>query len=147
MLMLQLIRTSDPMHLRLDYHGTPAEGLSNLFSELGMDIDRISSLVADLPDEKMMKRLVNHFFTRFNFVRYPISEYLFRQNLASLYKDKTVNPTAVLAMPLVFIVFAISARCAPAEWFEDGDKQRRYSLKMYWNCVSFTCLVKQVADE
>jgi hypothetical protein len=128
------------MHLRLDYHGTPAEGLSNLLSELGMDTGRVSALLADLPDEDMMRKLVQHFFTRFNFVRYPISEYLFRQNLAALYNDKTVNPTAVLAMPLVYIVLAISSRCAPGEWFEGGDQQRRYSLKMYWNCEYATGL-------
>lgn len=101
-----------------------------------MGTNKVSDLLNDLPNEDLANNLVDDFFVKFNFVRYPISEFLFRQSFSALYADRSINPTAVLAMPLVFIVLAIAMRCAPDEWFEGETEKKRHSLRMYWNCKS-----------
>lgn len=88
-----------------------------------------------------------------NYVRYPIHEKLFRicqslfftsptdTDLAKAYEDlynqhKAVEPSNVRALPLVFIVLALSVRLAPKEWAGDEQTRKLSSLRMYWSCES-----------
>jgi hypothetical protein len=76
---LQFIGASETVPLGLDYHGTPAEQLQKLFQECGVSPEKVHDLMRDLPPQAFAKNLVDWFFSKFNFVRYPISEFLFRQ--------------------------------------------------------------------
>jgi hypothetical protein len=65
--------------LNLDYHGTPAEALQKLFQDCGVSPDRVHELMRDLPDEDHAGRLLDWFFKKFNYIRYPIDEFIFRK--------------------------------------------------------------------
>lgn len=49
------------------------------------------------------------------------------------------SPSAVLALPLVFIVLAISARIAPEAVIDTEERKRALSLRMYWSCKYLYC--------
>lgn len=60
-------------------------------------------------------------------------------DLPAAYEDlynpnKAVDPSNVRALPLVFIVLALSVRLAPEEWAGDEQTRKLSSLRMYWSC-------------
>jgi len=65
--------------LELDEHGTPAEGLQKLFRDCGVSPEKVHELIRELPNEQHANRLLEWFFTKFNHLRYPIDETVFRQ--------------------------------------------------------------------
>lgn len=78
--------------------------------------------------------MVDWFFEKFNFVRYPIDEKLFRQSFDMVYQYGNIDSATVLALPLVFIALAISIRIAPESWGGSEASRKSKSLKLYWNC-------------
>ena len=90
--------------------------------------------MGQLPPRADADDLVEWFFTKINYIRYPISEHLFRQSYTALYDNRSINGAAVLALPLVFIVLAMAVRVAPDEWVGGEEAKRATSLRMYWNC-------------
>lgn len=131
-----MIATADPVPLILDYHGTPAEQLQRLFKDCGVSPHKVQDLMAELPPRSDADGLIDWFFTKINYIRYPISEHLFRKSFNLLYERRTIGSAAVLALPLVFIVLAMAIRVAPEEWGEGEAEKRSNSLRMYWNCRS-----------
>lgn len=87
----------------------------------------------DLPERVLADKLVDWFFEKFNFVRYPIDDRAFKRAFETVYMDGN-SPSAVLALPLVFIVLAISARIAPEAVIDTEERKRALSLRMYWSC-------------
>lgn len=87
----------------------------------------------DLPERALADKLVDWFFEKFNFVRYPIDDHAFKRAFETVYADGN-NSSAILALPLVFIVLAISARIAPEAVIDTEEKKRALSLHMYWSC-------------
>lgn len=75
----QMMESSEPVPLGLDYHGTPAEQLQKLFHDCGVSPDKLQELMQELPPVDFARRLVDWFFDKFNHVRYPIDELLFRK--------------------------------------------------------------------
>ncbi|WVN89314.1 uncharacterized protein L203_104536 [Cryptococcus depauperatus CBS 7841] len=139
-----MMHSSQPVSLGLNYHGTPAEQLQKFFEDCGVSPSKVTSLMEDLPQQEFANKLVDWFFEKFNFVRYPIDEHSFRQALETVYTDRS-SPSAVLALPLVFIVLSISTRIAPNELIESEDNKRSMSLRMYWcsrSAVIFASAVK-----
>lgn len=128
-----MLESTDPVPLGLDYHGTPAEQLQRLFTDCGVSPHKIQDLIAELPPRSDANDLIDWFFTKINHVRYPISEFLFRQSFVLIYENKTISGAAVLALPLVFIVLAMAIRVAPDQWVGGEDQKRTNSLRMYWN--------------
>ncbi len=111
--------------------------------------------VRELPDEEHGNRLLDWFFSKFNYVRYPIDEHHFRKckydwlsTLISAYRElcesRNVNARSVLFLPLVYIVFSISTRVAPDDWGMSEEDKRTSSLRYYWNCKS---LVSQLLTQ
>ena len=97
---------------------------------------QVRDLMNDLPDYKLASKLVDWFFTKVNFVRYPIDETLFRQSFEAVYAHGDIDHTTVLALPLVFMALAISMRVAPEEWAGPEEGRKTSSLKLYWDCES-----------
>jgi hypothetical protein len=108
----------------------------------------------ELPNEAHANRLLEWFFTKFNHLRYPIDESVFRQceiqklarasllnpALTSAYQHlfalRGIDPASVLFLPLIFIVFSISTRIAPEDWGLSEAEKRTHSLRYYWHCTS-----------
>lgn len=88
----------------------------------------------DLPPYPLATKLVDWFFEKFNFVRYPIDESLFRHAFKMVYEHGNIDSVTVLALPLVFIALAISIRIAPEAWAGSEATRKTHSLKLYWNC-------------
>lgn len=150
-----MMESSEPVPLGLDYHGTPAEQLQNLFHECGVSPDKLQELMQDLPPVDFARSLVDWFFEKFNHVRYPIDELLFRKGTSDipclrvcavltrrkafdeLYENQSIEPRSVIVLPLVYIALAIATRIAPDDLLHGDDHRRSWSLRMYWNCQSF----------
>jgi hypothetical protein len=142
-----MIRSNQPVPRGLDYHGTPAEQLQRLFLDCGVQPQKVrpnyqtaadlqvQDLVNDLPAYPLATKLVDWFFAKVNFVRYPIDEKLFRQSFEAVYAHGDIGHTTVLALPLVFMALAISMRVAPEEWAGPDESKKTSSLKLYWNCT------------
>lgn len=81
----QLIRSEIP--LGIDYHGTPTERLQRLFQDCGVDPVQVQSLMSELPPQPLATDLVDWFFNKINFVRYPIAEDLFRRGQFLAYRE------------------------------------------------------------
>ncbi|ODN79510.1 hypothetical protein L202_03476 [Cryptococcus amylolentus CBS 6039] len=141
-----MMHSSQPVYRGLDYHGTPGEQLQKLFGDCGVSPEKVSDLMKDLPAKDFADALVDWFFQKFNFVRYPIDDHAFRKALESVYNDGT-SPSAVLALPLVFIVLSISMRIAPDALIESEEKKRTMSLKMYWSSKSAVIIASAVKAE
>jgi len=121
--------------------------------------------MADLPPLPLALDLVDWFFEKVNYVRYPIEEHLFRQSwlpscsrncgrliwesgFDRLYRAQGIDSESVLAMPLFFIVMAIAIRVAPDEWDYTEEQKRSNSLRMYWSCTFFSHLpTRSAIDE
>ena len=52
-------------------------------------------------------------------------------------RNKVVDPSNIRALPLVFIVLALSVRLAPIEWAGDEQTRKLSSLRMYWSCKRY----------
>lgn len=147
-----MIHSTEPVPRGLDSHGSPAEQLQKLFHDCGLQpqkvsptlryrvvtklMEQIRDLVNDLPPFPLASRLVDWFFEKFNFVRYPIDEVLFRQAFTMVYEHGNIDSVTVLALPLLFIALAISMRIAPESWAGTEGARKNQSLKLYWNCGS-----------
>ncbi|KAK4684431.1 hypothetical protein P7C73_g5751, partial [Tremellales sp. Uapishka_1] len=143
-----LNRSSQPVSLGLDQHGSPAEQLQKLFADCGVSPDRVLDLMRDLPPKDFGERLVAWFFEKVNYVRYPIAEALFRDSFEDVYASPTdVSPSCVIALPLVFIVLAIAIRVAPEEWAGGDNAKRTHSLKMYWSSKTAIIIASAVKAE
>jgi hypothetical protein len=112
----------------------------------------VAELIQELPPKSFADRVVDFFFSKINYTRYPIDERTFRICQSSdpmtsaaavltilayedLYsKAKAVDPSNVRALPLVFIVLALAVRLAPGEWAGDDETRKLSSLRMYWAC-------------
>lgn len=105
---------------------------------------QIRDLVDDLPPFPFASRLVDWFFEKFNFVRYPIDETLFRQAFKMVYEHGKIDSVTILALPLVFIALAISMRIAPESWAGSEATKKTQSLKLYWNCEYLSGIVKGI---
>lgn len=112
----------------------PARHLQTILNDSGIAPHKVQDLLSELPPRSDTNDLVGWFFTKVNHIRYPISEYLFRQNLEILYDSSSITAQAVLALPLVFIVLAMAIRVAPEQWVGGEEVKRSTSLRMYWNC-------------
>lgn len=124
----------------------PAHHLQGIFNDSGISPHKIQDLMSELPPRADANDLIEWFFTKVNYVRYPISEHLFRQSFAMLYDSRSITGPAVLALPLVFIVLAMAIRVAPDQWVGGEDDKRNSSLRMYWNCQSLHFLTYDRAD-
>lgn len=148
--------------MKLDIHGTPAENLQRLIRDCGVSPHKVGppfrpllmyqlqELVQELPPKAFADKIIDWFFSKLNYVRYPLDERLFRQcrfssrsgsgcmlrDLAydDLYSSPTIDPSNVRALPQVFIVLALAVRLAPAEWAGDDQTRKLSSLRLYWSC-------------
>lgn len=141
-----MMHPSQPVSRGLDYHGTPAESLQRLFEDSGLNPHKVSELLKDLPERSLADKLVDWFFEKFNFVRYPIDDHAFKRAFETVYVDGN-SPPAVLALPLVFIVLAISARIAPEAVIDTEERKRALSLRMYWSSKSAAIIASAVKAE
>ncbi|KIR54550.1 nuclear protein [Cryptococcus gattii Ru294] len=141
-----MMHPSQPVSRGLDHHGTPAESLQRLFEHSGVSPLKVSELLKDLPERALADKLVDWFFEKFNFVRYPIDDHAFKRAFETVYADGN-NSSAVLALPLVFIVLAISARIAPEAVIDTEEKKRALSLHMYWSSKSAAVIAAAVKAE
>ena len=156
-----MIHSTQPVPRGLDSHGSPAEQLQKLFGDCGLQpqkvrlplysecfelMHQIRDLVNDLPPFSSASRLVDWFFEKFNFVRYPIDEVLFRQAFKMVYEHGNIDSVTVLALPLLFIALAIAMRIAPESWAGSEATRKTQSLKLYWNCGSSCYTGRQEAD-
>lgn len=66
------------VNIKLDIHGTPAENLSKLITECGVSPHKVAELVQELPPKHFADKVIDWFFTKINYTRYPIDERLFR---------------------------------------------------------------------
>jgi hypothetical protein len=112
----------------------PTHEVQRILSESGVSLQQVESLIVELPRRSEADELVNWFFANINYIRYPISEHLFRQSFAMLYGDPSVTSASILALPLIFIVLAMAVRVAPEQWMGGENEKRSNSLRMYWNC-------------
>ncbi|WVQ69466.1 uncharacterized protein L199_007684 [Kwoniella botswanensis] len=142
----QSLHPSGPVPLGLDYHGTPAEQLSKLFNDCGLNPEKMTVLMKDLPPRDLAEKITQWFFDKVNYVRYPIDEHLFRLAFEQVYSHKN-SAAAVLALPLVFIVFALSTRVAPDELVGTEHEKRLTSLRYYWNSKTAINIASAVKAE
>nr|XP_019046958.1 hypothetical protein I302_03564 [Kwoniella bestiolae CBS 10118]OCF25888.1 hypothetical protein I302_03564 [Kwoniella bestiolae CBS 10118] len=142
----QSLHPSGPVPLGLDYHGTPAEQLSKLFNDCGLNPEKMTILMKDLPPRDLAEKITQWFFDKVNYVRYPIDQHLFRLAFEQVYSHKS-SASAVLALPLVFIVFALSTRVAPDEIVGNEDEKRLTSLRYYWNSKTAINIASAVKAE
>lgn len=126
---------NEKVKMKLDIHGTPAENLQRLITDCGVSPHKIAELVQELPPKPFADRIIDWFFAKLNFIRYPIDERLFRASYEDLYNKSTaLDPSNVRALPLVFIVLALAVRQAPEKWAGNEQTRRLSSLRMYWSC-------------
>lgn len=127
--------------------------IQRLFNDCGVHPYRVTEIIQDLPPKPFADRLIDWFFAKVNFVRYPIDERLFRNCTYPLnaradhaaYEDvyrkaHSMDSTMVLALPLIFIVLAISVRLAPPDWAGPDQTRRASSLRLYWTSTSYQTL-------
>ncbi|KAK8847577.1 hypothetical protein IAR55_005436 [Kwoniella newhampshirensis] len=141
-----MIHASQPVPLGLDYHGTPAEQLQKLFQDCGVSPHKVTNLMRDLPPHDFASQLVEWYFQKCNYVRYPLDEFLFKQAFDTVYSDGS-SPSTVLALPLVFIVLATAIRIAPDELIGSDDQKRTMSLRMYWSSKNAVIIASAVKAE
>nr|XP_031857365.1 uncharacterized protein CI109_007229 [Kwoniella shandongensis]KAA5524437.1 hypothetical protein CI109_007229 [Kwoniella shandongensis] len=139
----ETMNINDKIKMKLDIHGTPAENLQRLITDCG-----VAELVQELPPKHFADRIVDWFFSKLNYVRYPIDERLFRASYEDLYNRSTaVDPSNVRALPLVFIVLALAVRQAPDEWAGDEQTRKLSSLRMYWSSRRSILIATAVQSE
>ncbi|WVQ94574.1 hypothetical protein IAU59_001654 [Kwoniella sp. CBS 9459] len=139
---------NDKVKMKLDIHGTPAENLQRLITDCGVSPHKVAELVQELPPKHFADRIVDWFFAKLNFVRYPIDERSFRASYEDLYNRSTsVDPSNVRALPLVFIVLALAVRQAPDEWAGDEETRKLSSLRMYWSSRRSILIATAVQSE
>ncbi|ORY20832.1 hypothetical protein BCR39DRAFT_554723 [Naematelia encephala] len=142
-----MIRSTGPVPRGLDYHGTPAEQLQRLFEDCGVSPHKVQNLIQDLPAKSFADDLIAWFFSKINYVRYPIDEHLFRQAFEDVYSSQAIDSNHVIALPLVFIVLALAVRVAPDAWEYSEDQKRTSSLRFYWNSKNAILIASAVKAE
>ncbi|OCF78216.1 hypothetical protein I204_00153 [Kwoniella mangroviensis CBS 8886] len=144
----ETMNINDKVKMKLDIHGTPAENLQRLITDCGVSPHKVAELVQELPPKHFADRIVDWFFDKLNFVRYPIDERSFRASYEDLYNRSTaVDPSNVRALPLVFIVLALAVRQAPDEWAGDEETRKLSSLRMYWSSRRSILIATAVQSE
>ncbi|KAK8861265.1 hypothetical protein IAR55_002084 [Kwoniella newhampshirensis] len=144
----ETMNINDKVKMKLDIHGTPAENLQRLITDCGVSPHKVAELVQELPPKHFADRIVDWFFSKLNYVRYPIDERLFRASYEDLYNKSTaVDPSNVRALPLVFIVLALAVNQAPAEWAGDEQTRKLSSLRMYWSSRRSILIATAVQSE
>ncbi|WVR04131.1 hypothetical protein IAU60_001130 [Kwoniella sp. DSM 27419] len=144
----ETMSVNDKVKMKLDIHGTPAENLQRLITDCGVSPHKVAELVQELPPKHFADRIVDWFFHKLNFVRYPIDERSFRASYEDLYNKSTaVDPSNVRALPLVFIVLALAVRQAPDEWAGDEETRKLSSLRMYWSSRRSILIATAVQSE
>ncbi|WVQ83484.1 hypothetical protein IAT38_005625 [Cryptococcus sp. DSM 104549] len=139
---------NEKIKMKLDIHGTPAENLQRLITDCGVSPHKIAELVQELPPKHFADRIIDWFFHKLNFIRYPIDERLFRASYEDLYNRSTaLDPSNVRALPLVFIVLALAVRQAPDEWAGDEQTRKLSSLRMYWSSRRSILIATAVQSE
>ncbi|KIR27032.1 hypothetical protein I309_03974 [Cryptococcus deuterogattii LA55] len=109
---------------------------------------KIAELVQELPPKPFADRIIDWFFAKLNFIRYPIDERLFRASYEDLYNKSTaLDPSNVRALPLVFIVLALAVRQAPEKWAGNEQTRRLSSLRMYWSSRRSILIATAVQSE
>ncbi|ODN87089.1 hypothetical protein L198_07091 [Cryptococcus wingfieldii CBS 7118] len=140
--------TDEKVKMKLDIHGTPAENLQRLITDCGVSPHKIAELVQELPPKPFADKIIDWFFEKLNFIRYPIDERLFRASYDDLYNKATaLDPSNVRALPLVFIVLALAVRQAPDKWAGDEQTRRLSSLRMYWSSRRSILIATAVQSE
>ncbi|TXT15682.1 hypothetical protein VHUM_00185 [Vanrija humicola] len=77
--------------------------------------------------------MIDFFFKKINYVRYPIDERLFRKAFEAVYQAAgQITEGSVRALPLIAAVLATAYRLAPADEVRPEEAQRR-SLSLYWD--------------
>ena len=66
------------VNIKHDIHGTPAENLQQLIRDCGVSPHKLAELVHELPPKHFADRIIDWFFSRLNFARYPLDERHFR---------------------------------------------------------------------
>ncbi|WWC59894.1 uncharacterized protein I303_102456 [Kwoniella dejecticola CBS 10117] len=144
----ETMNVNDKVKMKLDIHGTPAENLQRLITDCGVSPHKVAELLQELPPKHFADRVVDWFFDKLNFVRYPIDERSFRASYEDLYNKSTaVDPSNVRALPLVFIVLALAVRQAPDEWAGDEETRKLSSLRMYWSSRRSILIATAVQSE
>ncbi|OWZ26228.1 hypothetical protein C361_07060 [Cryptococcus neoformans Tu259-1] len=139
---------NEKVKMKLDIHGTPAENLQRLITDCGVSPHKIAELVQELPPKPFADRIIDWFFAKLNFIRYPIDERLFRASYEDLYNKSTaLDPSNVRALPLVFIVLALAVRQAPEKWAGNEQTRRLSSLRMYWSSRRSILIATAVQSE
>ncbi|WVN87249.1 uncharacterized protein L203_102426 [Cryptococcus depauperatus CBS 7841] len=139
---------NEKVKMKLDIHGTPAENLQRLITDCGVSPHKIAELVQELPPKPFADKIIDWFFAKLNFIRYPIDEKLFRISYEDLYDKATaLDPSNVRALPLVFIVLALAVRQAPDKWAGDEQTRRLSSLRMYWSSRRSILIATAVQSE
>ena len=135
------------MHRTLDFHGTAQESFERGMRDSGIQIPYVHGLFADLPERPRADKLVDQFFTKFNYVRYPIDEASFRSCYDWLYQNMQPNPKSLLFLPVACIVLAIATRIAPDELALDEEAKKRQSYKLYLNTRSAMFIARTITPE
>ncbi|ORY27664.1 fungal-specific transcription factor domain-domain-containing protein [Naematelia encephala] len=144
----QNLDANERVNIQVDFHGTPAENLQRLITDCGVSPHKVAELVQELPPKAFADRILDWFFAKINYIRYPIDERLFRASYEDLYNPSTsLNPTNVRALPLVFIVLATAVRLAPEEWAGDEQTRKLSSLRMYWSSRRSILIATAVQSE
>lgn len=139
---------NEKVKMKLDIHGTPAENLQRLITDCGVSPHKIAELVQELPPKPFADRIIDWFFAKLNFIRYPIDERMFRASYEDLYNKSTaLDPSNVRALPLVFIVLALAVRQAPEKWAGNEQTRRLSSLRMYWSSRRSILIATAVQSE
>ncbi|ORX34040.1 fungal-specific transcription factor domain-domain-containing protein [Kockovaella imperatae] len=142
---LPQLMSNQPVNRTIDFHGTAQESFEKGMLSNGIEIHYVKRLLTDLPDRPTADKLVNQFFEKFNFVRYPIDEPSFRSSYDWLYENlQNLNPRSLLFLPVACIVIAIAYRIAPAELGFDEDTKKRESLKLYTNTRSAIFIARAI---
>jgi hypothetical protein len=66
------------VNIKHDIHGSPAENLQQLIRDCGVSPHKLAELVHELPPKHFADRIIDWFFSRLNFARYPLDERHFR---------------------------------------------------------------------
>ncbi|KAL1413444.1 hypothetical protein Q8F55_001211 [Vanrija albida] len=117
--------------LKLNDHGSFREQLAQITEE--GEYATLQKFIQNLPEREYADRLVDFFFKKINYVRYPIDERLFRKAFEAVYSAAgQVTEESVRALPLISAVLATACRLAPAEDVHPKEMERQ-SVRLYWD--------------
>ncbi|WOO77154.1 putative transcriptional regulatory protein [Vanrija pseudolonga] len=117
--------------LKLNDHGSFREQLAQITEEGAYAT--LQKFVQNLPDREAADRMIDFFFRKVNYVRYPIDERFFRKAFEAVYSAAgQITEESVRTLPLISAVLATAYRLAPAEEVPPEEARRR-SLSLYWD--------------